>query len=301
MQLVYAGSVKEMYQVPDREEVEFQFTDKISVFDKPIPSLIPYKGETLCRTAVHWFKVAEEMGIKTHFISQISPARIRVKKVNVIRDYAHITASTTQYLVPCEFITRYFVAGSLFDRVKEGKVSFADLGWTDEKKIVYGDNLPRAFFETTTKLERVDRKIDFEEAMKISGIDEGTLNAIRTTILRIDERINGDVARHGLIHVDGKKEFGLDENRNLMIVDVFGTADEDRFWDAAGYARNEFVEMSKEVVRQYYRKTGYKDALYDARAKGEPEPDIPPLPDTMIPRVSEVYARIYEQITGGKF
>jgi phosphoribosylaminoimidazole-succinocarboxamide synthase len=150
-------------------------------------------------------------------------------------------------------------------------------------------------------LERVDRKIDFEEAMKISGIDEGTLNAIRTTVLRIDERINGDVARHGLIHVDGKKEFGLDENRNLMIVDVFGTADEDRFWDAAGYARNEFVEMSKEVVRQYYRKIGYKDALYDARAKGEPEPDIPPLPDTMIPRVSEVYARIYEQITGGKF
>lgn len=301
MELIYAGSVKELYQVPGKDEVEFQFTDKISVFDKPIPSLIPHKGETLCRTAVHWFERAEEMGIKTHFIKQVSPNRIGVKQVNIIRDYQQITLRATQYLIPCEFITRYYVAGSFFDRVQKGAISAPDVGWKDLKTISYGDRLPQPFFETTTKLERVDRKIDFEEAIKISGIDKNTLNQIRSIILRLDERINTEVASRGLIHVDGKKEFGMDENRNLMIIDVFGTADEDRFWDAERYAHNEYVEMSKEVVRQYYRKIGYKDALYRAREEGAPEPNIPPLPDEMISRVTEVYINLYEKITGKKF
>lgn len=301
MELIYSGSVKEMYQVAGKKQVEFQFTDKISVFDKPIPSEIPHKGETLCRTAVHWFEVSGQLGIKTHFIEQISPRRIRVKQVDIIRDYDNITPSATNYLIPCEFITRYYMAGSLHDRVLKGSVTALDLGWKEAKAIKYGDKLPEPFFETTTKLERVDRKIDFAEAVRISGIDNRTLDQIRDTILRMDERINTDVAQRGLIHVDGKKEFGMDESRNLMILDVFGTADEDRFWDAERYARGEWVELSKEVVRQYYRKIGYKDALYDARDKGQPEPDIPPLPDDMIAQVSEVYVSLYEKITGKKF
>ena len=301
MKLIYAGSVKEIYQVPEKKEVEFFFTDKISVFDKPIPSVIPHKGESLCRTAVHWFKVAEEMGIKTHFLKQTSPQRIRVKQVNIIKDYSQINSRSTQYLIPCEFITRYYVAGSLFDRIKNQDISLAEIGWENSKKVNYGDRLPQPFFETTTKLEPVDRRIDFSEAMEISGIDENTLQEIKTIILRLDDRINKDVARRGLIHVDGKKEFGMDENRNLMVVDVFGTADEDRFWDAERYANNEWVELSKEAVRQYYRKIGYKDALYEARAKGAPEPEIPPLPDEMISQVTEIYISLYERITGEKF
>src|SRR4030043_1921228 len=301
MELIYAGSVKELYQVPGKDEIEFQFTDKISVFDKPIPSIIPNKGETRCRTAVHWFEKAEEMGIKTHFIKQIASNRIRAKQVDIIRDYNKINAQSMRYLVPCEFIARYYVAGSFFDRVKTGGIDSSEIGGIDLKTIKYGDKLPQPFFETTTKLERVDRKIDFDEAVKISGIDKNTLNQIRSIIFRLDERINDEVARRGLIHVDGKKEFGMDENRNLMIIDVFGTADEDRFWDVEKYAQNEYVELSKEVVRQYYRKIGYKDALYDAREKGKPEPDIPPLPGDMISRVTEVYINLYEKITGKKF
>jgi phosphoribosylaminoimidazole-succinocarboxamide synthase len=301
MKLIYAGSVKELYQVPGKDEIEFQFTDKISVFDKPIPSLIPNKGETLCRTAVHWFHKAEEMGIKTHFIEQVASNRIRAKKIDIIRDYNKINGQSVHYLVPCEFITRYYVAGSFFDRVKQGKITSTEIGGIDLKTIKYGDKLPQPFFETTTKLERVDRKIDFDEAIRISGIDKNTLDQIRSIILRMDDFINSEVAKRGLIHVDGKKEFGMDENRNLMLIDVFGTADEDRFWDAERYACNEHVELSKEVVRQYYREIGYKDALYEAREKGNPEPDIPPLPDDMISRVTGVYMNLYEKITGKKF
>jgi phosphoribosylaminoimidazole-succinocarboxamide synthase len=84
----------------------------------------------------------------------------------------------------------------------------------------------------------------------------------------IDEDINRSVKSRGLIHVDGKKELAFDDDRQIMIVDVYGTADEDRFWDKASYENGEFVDLSKEYVRQYYRKTGYKDQLYGARASG---------------------------------
>src|SRR5213596_1231063 len=97
--------------------------------------------------------------------------------------------------------------------------------------------------------------------------------------LAIDETLNEEVRKRGLIHVDGKKEFAMDAERRLMVVDTFGTADEDRFWDLAAYERGEQVELSKEFVRQYYRKIGYHERLMAARKAGRPEPDIPVLPD----------------------
>ena len=64
-----------------------------------------------------------------------------------------------------------------------------------------------------------------------------------------------------------------------MIVDVYGTADEDRFWDRKRYDEGELVDLSKEYVRQYYRQTGYKDRLYQAREERKAEPAIPALPN----------------------
>ncbi|MCQ2079473.1 MAG: phosphoribosylaminoimidazolesuccinocarboxamide synthase, partial [archaeon] len=87
----------------------------------------------------------------------------------------------------------------------------------------------------------------------------------------------------------------------LMVIDTFGTLDEDRWWDAEEYAKGNIVELSKEFVRQYYRETGYHKALYDARDNGTPEPDIPALPQEIIDRVSKLYVDMYERITGEKF
>jgi phosphoribosylaminoimidazole-succinocarboxamide synthase len=120
-------------------------------------------------------------------------------------------------------------------------------------------------------------------------------------ILRIDEDIKKCVESRGLIHVDGKKELAFDEDRQIMVVDVFGTADEDRFWDKSRYESGEFVDLSKEYVRQYYRATGYKDELYDARSKGRSEPEIAGLPSDIIDKTSKIYVKLYEMITGEKF
>ena len=120
--MIRSGKVKDVYEI-DENELEFVFSDRVSVFDKIIPSDIPNKGETLARTSAYWFEILKQKGIHTHFIKLNGPNKMRVKRVNVISDYSKLNTNTRNYLIPLELITRYFVYGSLWDRVKEGKVT----------------------------------------------------------------------------------------------------------------------------------------------------------------------------------
>lgn len=300
MKLLAKGKVKEVYEVSDAE-LEFVFTDQISVFDKVIPSLVPHKGETLCRTSAHWFRVVEKAGIRTHFLRVADGDRMRVRRVRVIPDYSKLSPMTRNYLIPLEVIARYYVAGSLHDRMKEGRVRPDDAGFPKGHVPTYGEALPEPFLETTTKLEKVDRELTRDEAIRISGLTPAEYDDLLEAVLRIDEKLNADVRKHGLIHVDGKKEFAMDPDRRLMLVDTFGTADEDRFWDLAAYEKGQQVELSKEFVRQFYRKIGYHERLMAARNAGRPEPDIPPLPDNVLKEVGDLYISLFERLTGERF
>jgi len=224
-----------------------------------------------------------------------------VKRVNVISDYSLLTQTTINYLIPLECITRYFVYGSLFDRIKNGVIKPEQLGFRPTYEIKLGEELPEPYFEVTTKLEKFDRNLTTEEALKISSLTKEEFERMKEICLKIDEEINRRAKQRGLIHVDGKKEFAFDEERDLMVVDTFGTADEDRFWDAKEFERGNFVERSKEVVRQYYKKTGYYKKLMEARKEGKEEPPIPPLPNEMVEKVSEIYIKLFEDITGENF
>src|SRR2546428_10533192 len=116
-----------------------------------------------------------------------------------------------------------------------------------------------------------------------------------------DLAMNYHFRRRGLIQFEGKKEFAMDPERRLMLVDTFGTADEDRFWDLASYEKGEHVELSKEFVRGYYRKIGYHDRLTVARKAGQSEPEIPALPDNVLKDTSDLYISLFERLTGEKF
>ena len=300
MQHIMTGKVKEVYAIDD-DTLEFAYTDHISVFDKIIPSMIPHKGETLRRTAKYWFNLLTKEGINNHFISEPSKDRMDVKRVQIIRDYSKIDQNTRNYLIPLEVICRYYAAGSLLDRLKSGKVKPEDLGFEPGHEVKKGEKLPKPFVECTTKLEATDMNLTTEEAKKMAGLTDEEYDNIVATTLRIDEIIAREAGKRNLIHCDGKKEYAFDKDRKLMVIDTFGTLDEDRWWDAEEYAKGNIVELSKEFVRQYYRETGYHKALYDARDKGEAEPDIPALPQDIVDRVSKLYVDMYERITGEKF
>ena len=300
MRFLRKGKVKEVYEVSE-DELEFVFTDQISVFDKVIPTLIPYKGETLCRTSAYWFKVVQALGVRTHFLKVIDGNRMWVRRVQVIPEYDRITPSTRNFLIPLEVIARYYVAGSFHDRIQAGTIRPESVGFPRGHAPMYGEPLPRPFVEVTTKLEKVDRELTEDEALKISKLSRVEFDDLVRTVLQIDERLNTEVRKRGLIHVDGKKEFAMDNERRLMLVDTFGTADEDRFWDLEAYEKRQQIELSKEFVRQYYRKIGYHQALMDARMAGKPEPDIPPLPAEVAKQVSNLYVSLFERLTGEKF
>jgi len=294
------GKVKEVYEVSPTE-LEFRFTNDISVFDKHIPSEVPFKGETLARTAAHWFERCGRLDVPHHFLRLSGPTSMRVRRVRVVPSPRSLGAHPKDYLLPLELIVRYYLAGSMWDRVQAGTVTARDLGWPSDRTLAYGAELPEPHFEVTTKLEPVDRLLTVPEALEIAALDRTQLDTIRETILKVDGAMQAEIGPRGLLHVDGKKEFGIDAEGVLRVVDTFGTADEDRFWDKAAYERGRQVDFSKEFVRQHYRSTGYYDALLKAREAHTPEPAIPALPPLLVDEVSRLYTTVYQRLTGEPF
>lgn len=294
------GKVKEVYELSPTE-LEFRFTDDISVFDKHIPTAIPHKGETLARTAAFWFEVCSKLGVRHHFLGLTGPTSMRVRRVQVVLQPKTLGAHPKNYLVPLELIVRYYVAGSIWDRLKAGKVKPEALGLPSGSSVQYGQKLPEPFFEVTTKLEPIDRPLSISEALELACLDRHQLDAIKEMILKVDAGMEREIEPRGLMHVDGKKEFAVDAEGALMVVDTFGTADEDRFWDRDMYDRGKQVEFSKEFVRQHYRGTGYYDALTKARDAGAPEPPIPALPPLLVDDVSRLYTTVFQRLTGTPF
>ncbi len=293
---IYRGSVKDVYRI-DEARLEFAFSDRISIFDVVMPDDIPGKGEALCDMACHWFEVVDALGIDHHFIERSGPQSMVVKPVTIIRDASKLIDGRTNHLVPLEFITRHYVAGMLFDRIESGKISPERLGFRPGDAVPYGAKLPNPYFEMSTKLEPVDRFVTYDEALVISKLGDDGIQRIQDICLKIDATMERLLESTNLIHVDGKKEFGYDTDGTLMLVDVFGTADEDRYWERAAYTQSgDCIELSKEKVRQHYRAIGYKDALYEAREAGTEEPAMPPLPKELLDGTAQVYRSIADQM-----
>ncbi|MAI09468.1 MAG: phosphoribosylaminoimidazolesuccinocarboxamide synthase [Euryarchaeota archaeon] len=298
--MLYQGKVKQVWSTDDPDLLEFRFTNQISVFDQIIPSLIPRKGETLNRTTAHWFKLVEEAGIcGTHLVEVNAPDRCLVRKVEVIKEPGMVPRDAEWVFVPLEFIIRHYLAGSAWRRFQRGDIDPTVLGI--EGEATYGMKLPNPLVEVTTKFEAFDRFVDREEALAISNITDEEFDSIIRAALAVDEIIEAEAAKNGLIHVDGKKEFALGPGRKVVLVDTFGTLDEDRWWDAAAYAEGECVELSKEFVRQHYVETGHQSALQEARDSGANDPPIPALPQSVIDETAALYASMYERLTSGTF
>jgi phosphoribosylaminoimidazole-succinocarboxamide synthase len=318
IKFVKKGKVKEVYEAENHGKYLFKFTDQISVFDKIIPSLIPRKGESLLRCSAHWFRTASKLGIQHHYEKSMLPSMMVVKRAGAfpVKDgepvYSWANNERTDYQLPLEVIARYYIAGSMFDRIQDGRVKPEDLGYPtgyDPKKIKMGEKLPQPLVEVTTKFEPTDRHLTDEEGCRIAGMRPEEYKEMVGIVLALDEEIARQVEPRGLLHFDGKKEFAFGPHRELMLIDTFGTGDEDRFVNKRAYEdRGEIIEISKEYVRQYYRKIGYHDELQKVRKQNKelkksqkdtlPEPDIPALPQEQIDETSRLYLKLMEMVTG---
>ncbi len=301
-EMIYHGKVKQVWTTDDPDVIEFRYTDQISVFDQIIPSLVPRKGESLNRTSCHWFELVEQAGIcETHVIEMSAPDRVRARRFDVIREPGAIPRDAENFFVPLEVICRHYLAGSGWRRYQRGDATAEEFGFAPGTELKEGVKLPAPYLEVSTKFEKFDRLLDRKEALEISNLTEEEFDSILAIVVQIDEIIDREAAKAGLIHVDGKKEFALGAGRKPVLVDSFGTLDEDRWWDAAAYARGEIVQLSKEFVRGHYIETGHHADLYAARTNGTDEPPIPALPQDVIDQTATLYVEMFERLTGEAF
>jgi phosphoribosylaminoimidazole-succinocarboxamide synthase len=316
-------SVKEIHADRDPREGElgrgrFYFTDDYSVFDwGRMPDEIPEKGAALCTMGAANFELLDVNHVPTHYRgvyeSGDDPAETEPKELGECEtpprtmaielarvpdlprdgeayDYeAYHAEAADGYVVPLEIVFRNTVPeGSSLRRRRSPSEFDLDFGeWPDG--VV---DLPEPIVEFSTKFEEQDRYLSRGEAEAIAG--QAGLDRLEELALGVNAVVTMRAEQTGFTHEDGKIEVVYDDG-TLKVADVVGTFDENRF----SYRGQ---ELSKEVVRQYYRRTdphwveAVSAAKSEAKAQGVADwrglcaesPD--PLPAEVVETVSEMYA-----------
>jgi phosphoribosylaminoimidazole-succinocarboxamide synthase len=288
------GSVKdlEVIQKPTRDAMgigRFHFSDRYSVFDwGEMPDHIEGKGAALCLMGAYCFEKLEGIGVRTHYRGLLDKtgkvarfkelkrptSTMEVNLVNVYKpetrssqgkleyDYSLYTSDLKNCLIPLEIIYRNGLpeGSSVFKRLEQGKVTIKDLGLDHYPKP--REHFAKPIFDVSTKLEETDRYVTWEEAKKIAGLTNIELIAVKTVLSKVNDIISEMACHARLENEDGKIELAFDHERRLMVVDVVGTLDECRFtYDG--------IHVSKEIARQFYKKTGWYRDVEEAKKTAE--------------------------------
>jgi phosphoribosylaminoimidazole-succinocarboxamide synthase len=329
------GSVKDLQVIKQPTQTDmgigrFLFSDRYSVFDwGEMPDHIGGKGAALCLMGAYCFEQLEKKGVKTHYrglvdakgktakinelkqlssIMEVNTVNVyrpqtSVAKGKVVHDYSVYKPELKNCLIPLEIIYRNGLpeGSSVFKRLEQGKITIKDLGLDHYPKP--GEQLAKPIFDVSTKLEETDRYVTWAEAQKIAGLTDQELADVKDVLLKADGTIIEAAKKAGLKNEDGKIELAFDSERKLMVVDVIGTLDECRFtYDG--------LHVSKEIARQFYKKTQwYKEleqAKKDAEAKGIQDwkslvKSPPPWLDPKLKKIiSEMYMAVANEMSGKK-
>lgn len=268
----------------------FRFRDEYSIFDfGRMPDDIPSKGESLCRMAMHNFEELRKQGLNSHFVKRISPIEFEVRTVRILYpDKNEVASNSTNFLIPLEIIFRNSLpkGSSMLKRLRSGALKPEEIGLTRIPN--EGERLQKPIVDYTTKLEKADRHLKYDEARAMAQMTEGEMRRMEEMALDVNTFLNQKADSVGLEHADGKVEIAFTPQRELMLVDTFGTLDEDRFLMNG-------VHLSKQVIRDYYAKVQWEKEI-EKKESGLPyQLDPPqPLPADLLLLVSQMYQSVCE-------
>ena len=318
------GSVKDLkILVPAEEDKmgvgQFRYSDRYSVFDwGEMPDLISGKGKALCMIGAYFFEKLEKIGVSTHYRGLVSGEKtyrlkdldgpvdtMEINLVRVIRpenkgdiyDYSKYKDASANFLIPLEIIYRNSLpaGSSVFRRLKDGSLQLDEIGLSQMPEP--NDVLTEPILDASTKLEITDRYLSWREAQDISGLSDDEILEIKKVTSLINDLISTHASQAGLVNEDGKVEFGYDQDRNLMLVDILGTPDECRFTYSG-------IPVSKEVARIHYRKSDWYDEVENAKRKDRANwksyisSPPPKLPVRLFEQISNLYQSTCNEITG---
>lgn len=274
------GKARDIYTLPDK--IILIATDRYSAFDYRNLALIPFKGEVLTLTSRWWFEETKDI-IPNHIIDFPDPRAVVAKKCKVI---------------PLEMVVRGYITGvtdtSLWTFYNNGKRDFGD--FTLPEGLVKNQKLEKPVLTPTTKSEEHDRPITAKEILDEGIVDSETWEKISTAAVKLYERGLKLANERGLILVDTKYEFGMDDDGNVMLIDEIHTPDSSRYWKLDTYADRFKAGAEPEYFDKEFLRLWYKENCDPYN-----DPVLPKAPDELVAEISSRYIQIYEQITGQKF
>src|SRR5437764_2664045 len=198
---LYEGKAKKVWSVAgDPDLVIQEFKNDATAFNGEKRGSWEAKGTTNNTVASALFRYLETRGIKTHFVEQLSPNEMLIKKLEI---------------VPLEVIVRNRSAGSFCKRygAKEG--------------IIFKEPT----FEFSYKRDDLgDPLINDSHAVALELATKEEIEYIRNSALKINDLLKTFFEERGIILVDFKLEFGKHHGEILLGDEI--SPDTCRFWDA---------------------------------------------------------------------
>ena len=275
---VYHGKVRDVYDIND-DLIVMVATDRISAFDVILPKGIPFKGQVLNQIAAK-------------FLDQTTDICPNWKRAT---PDPRVTVGLKCEGFRVEMIIRGILTGSAWREYKNGCRELCGVRLPDGMR--ENQRFPEPIVTPTTKAdEGHDLNISKEEIIKQGIMSAEDYAIVEDYTRKLFARGQHIAAKHGLILVDTKYEFGKRDGK-IYLIDEIHTPDSSRYFYADGYeerfAKGEPQrQLSKEFVRQWLIEHNFMNA---------PGQVMPEITDEYAESISERYIELYEHITGEKF
>jgi phosphoribosylaminoimidazole-succinocarboxamide synthase len=276
---VYKGKVRDVYNIND-DYLMMIVSDRISAFDVVLPKGIPYKGQVLNQIAAKFLDATSDI----------------VPNWKIACPDPNVTFGHKCQPYPVEMIVRAYLTGSSWRTYKSGARSVCGISIPDGMKEHQRFDVP--IITPTTKAEQGshDEDITAEEIIRTGLIPEVEYRLLEKYTMEVFKRGSEIAAKHGLILVDTKYEFGRKDGK-IYLIDEINTPDSSRYFYAEGYQERfdkgqPQKQLSKEFVREWLMANNFQ---------GRDGEKIPVMTEAFVNEVSERYIELYEKITGDKF
>lgn len=281
LNLIHRGKVRDVYEISD-SELLLVATDRLSAFDCILPTPIERKGQILTALSTFWFRRLETI-VDHHLINtEFDRMPGAVKAHPELRGRSVLVKKTKVFPVEC--VVRGYLEGSGWkDYQATGKVCGHEL----PAGMRQCDRLPEPLFTPATKAAKGhDENITEAEFANLVG--QPAADKLKSLSLSIYKEAREYALGRGIIIADTKFEFGLDGDKNILLIDEVLTPDSSRFWDAGKYEPGHAqASFDKQFVREYLETLNWNK-----------QPPAPPLPADIAGATTNRYLQAYELLTG---
>lgn len=275
---VYHGKVRDVYNIND-DLMVMVATDRISAFDVILPKGIPFKGQVLNQIAAKFLDSTADICPNWKMATPDPMVTVGLKCEGF----------------RVEMIIRSILTGSAWRAYKEGCRELCGVPLPDGMR--ENERFAEPIITPTTKAdEGHDMNISKEEIIAQGIVSAEDYAVMEDYTRRLFARGQEIAAKHGLILVDTKYEFGKRDGQ-VYLIDEIHTPDSSRYFYAEGYEERlqsgaPQRQLSKEFVRQW---------LIEHNFMNEPGQTMPEITEEYAESVSERYIELYEHITGEPF